>query len=145
VPRIEWGREGGEKHRSSKLLPRGVDPALGKWKTLPTYVMETVVVGSDPDIEPHVAFGHEAAHYKLGHVSGYSSGTGIGEEVDAWNETIYNLMGGGEWTPRAKKSAILALSSYFEGIEDDPKKEARGWINRAEDRAKRLLGRYSDG
>jgi len=86
----------------------------------------------DPDIDPHVSMGHELAHVKLDVDSTF------GGEIEAWEETIYNLMRADEWDNEVKEQIVWALTGDSVGNFED---EARWWVNRAEKRAEARLSR----
>jgi len=120
-----WEKVGSEKHI------RGL-PIHAEWS--PTE--DTIYIRSnDPGIVSHIALGHEIAHWRSPF-----PGEGLGDELNAWEEAIYNLMRAGEWTPEAKAQVTWALRSYVEeaGVEDIDK-ETRWWIGRLEDRARKRL------
>ena len=87
--------------------------------------------GDDPDIEPHVAIAHELGHYK--DYEDYS--IGMGEEIRAWEEAVYNLMRAGEWNKEVEEQVVWALTGDRENFES----EARWWVNRMEQKARQRL------
>lgn len=126
MPRLEW-----YKWRSGKGLP-----IHAEWSPTEDIIY---IPSDDPRTPPHIAISHEMGHWK-GSTGIGEVGTNLGNELNAWEEAIYNLMRAGEWTPEAKEQVTWALRSYVEetGVED-PGRETRWWILRLENRARKRL------
>lgn len=96
-------------------------------------------------VPTHILFAHELAHQQLDHVNkfadneeSYTKEEKIQREKEAWQIAINNLKKAGEWDEEAKKIAVLALASYYEGntergeteqLSEDSIREAANFID----------------
>src|SRR4030042_7086915 len=102
-----------------------------KYSSISPLIGDISIATDNPVVTPFVSLSHEIAHKKLGHHKILGN---VSAEVDAWELTIFQLMQGGEWKEAIKAEAIYALNSYIGNYD-----EAKWWIERLEQRAKREL------
>lgn len=114
MPKIVWYKSKDKSKYDPQVREALMDHAYlekgGKNIFIPT---------DDPLFEPHVALSHEIAHLRLGH-GDYHSGSEIGDEYQAVEQTIRQLKSVGEWTKSARESTVIGFASYV-GLKDAEK------------------------